>query len=139
MKLILRQIPGLVDEPSSVWKVRALAIDDKCPVIEELLKWKQSEPAEFNKILKAMKVAAATRQVRDPKKVKACANPAYKGTYEFRAHKGQARVMFFYHEEEESLIVCTVPFFGKGGSAQKQDTAFKQCHELKTHFEKAQQ
>jgi hypothetical protein len=135
MKVGLRDIPGLESPPGSIWKVRALAIDGNCPVIQEMKSWQKSEPADYKKILKVMRYAASVRRVRDPKKVKPCANETYDNTYEMRADKGHARIMFFYDEGKESIIICTTPFFGKGRHSGKQDSAFKNCHDLKTLYE----
>lgn len=131
----LRDIMGLDAEQGDIWRIQALAIDGRSPVLSELTKWAKSEKADFRKIIKAMRFAAKVKRVTDPKHVKRCQNPDYADTYEFRADKGQARVMFFYDEREENLIVCTVPFFGKGGSPKKQDAAFKQCNTLKSLYE----
>lgn len=135
MKIGLRDIPGFEPDASDVWKVKALEVNGVAPVLNEMLQWKTSEKSDFRKIIKAMRFAAKQHRVRDEKKVKSCANKKYHGTYEFRADKGHARVMFFYDEQQESIIVCTTPFFGKGGSAKKQDAAFKDCHNLKTLYE----
>lgn len=134
MKIRLRNIPGFEPNPSDEWEVKTLEINDSSPVLSELLQWKRSENANYKKIIKAMEFAAKQHRVHDKKKVKPCANKKYDGTYEFRAHQGDARVMFFYDESEESIIVCTTPFFGKGGSSKRQDTAFKNCYDLKTLY-----
>lgn len=135
MKIGLRDIPGFEPDSSDLWEIKALTFGDKNPVVQALDDWEVSQKSDFKKIIKAMEFAAKQHRVKDKKKVKPCANKKYDGTYEFRADKGQARIMFFYDERKGSIIVCTTPFFGKGGSTQKQDTAFKQCHELKKLYE----
>jgi len=71
--------------------------------------------------------------VTDEKLVTKCANPNHGNVYEARAHKGKARLMFFYSEEEEAVIVCTNPFWKGQGN---QDGAFSTCAKLKSIFEK---
>ncbi len=71
-------------------------------------------------------------RVRDEKLVTKCANPDYGDIHEARAHKGHARLMFFYSEREQAVIVCTNEFWKGKGS---QDAAFARCAKLKQIYE----
>lgn len=135
MKIELVEIPGLPTGTQSTWKLRALVIDGKSLAIEALKQWKDSEKADYRKIMKTMAMAGQQHRVRDEKHVKKCSNPRYPETHELRAHKGHARLMFFYDGRFEMAIICTNGFFGKGSGSQKQDTAFKHCYELKQIYE----
>jgi putative component of toxin-antitoxin plasmid stabilization module len=135
MKLELVEIPGLPDSTEAVWKIRALEVNGRSLAAEALLKWAKSEPGDYKKIMKAMRMAVQQHRVKNPNHVKPCANPNYSGVYELRADKGHARLMFFYDDRKAMAVICTNEFFGKGSSAQ-QDTAFKHCHEFKKIYEK---
>ena len=131
MDLKLLEVEAVPDSPTDHWKVRAISVNGKAPALSTLSSWSKNEKADFRKIIKALRLAAATKKrVTDPRLVKKCAT--YDGVYEARADKGSARLMFFYSEAEEMIIVCTDGFW-KGGN---QDTAFKHCADFKSLFDK---
>lgn len=129
----LKKIEGLNDSHQTVWRVRAMAINGRSPVLTELLSWKNNSEADYKKIMKILRMVGQFHRLVDPKKVKKSANSKHHNIYELRADKGHARIMFFYAEGDEAVVVCTVPYWkGRG----KQDTAFQRCAELKMFYEK---
>lgn len=128
MKIGLQDIPQLVTPSPHVWKVKALTLDDRCPVLATLLEWKRSHPKAFKAIMKVMVLVAQQKRVRNPKHVKKNGNPEHGDVYEMLAYGGVARVMFFYDARRESLIVCTNAFVKGDGD---QDAAFRRCAEMK--------
>jgi hypothetical protein len=132
MKVELVEIDAVPDSLSSRWKVRALAIDDASPALAALDGWLVSEKADFKKIIKSLRFAAATQRVTDEKFVKKSANSDDGNVYEARADKGHARLMFFYCEEEKA-IVCTNSFWK---NRDNQNVAFTRCARFKELFEK---
>lgn len=128
MRLTLEDIPGLTSANPVVWKVKALAVDDRNPVLASLVDWKRHHPEAFKAIYKVMRLASQQTRVSNPKHVKKNENPKHGEVYEMLAYGDIARVMFFYDRRNEYLIVCTNTFEkGKGD----QDAAFARCAELR--------
>jgi hypothetical protein len=122
--LELSDIPGLEARHQSVWKVRALVVDGRNPVLAALVRWQREYPSDYTAIMKVMRLAAQQKRVMNPKHVKKSADDKHGNAYEMIAYTGVARLMFFYDEDEESLIVCTNEFEKGGGD---QSAAFQRC------------
>lgn len=135
MRISLADIPGIDLGSHMRWRVVALELDGKSPVLAGLLEWKRNNEADYKKIMKVMRIAAQMERVRDPNHVKKSDNPDHKGVYEMRAHKGSARVMFFYSERDRAVIVCTNPYFKSKPSQSEQDNAFALCARMKALYE----
>jgi hypothetical protein len=133
VKIELVEIPSVRPEEQSRWKVRALSLDGHSPALVALHEWQKKEFADFKKIMKVMRMVGGMHRVPDQNKVKRCENPAYGEIYEMRAHKGHARLMFFYSEREDAaVVVCTNDYWKEKGS---QDAAFARCAKLKQIYE----
>jgi hypothetical protein len=129
----LIDIPGLPAGQQSRWHVRAVAFDGQSPALVALRQWQQTEIADFKKIMKVMRIVGGVHRVRDENKVKRSENPAHGEVYEMRAHKGHARMMFFYSERSEAaVVVCTNDYWKGKGS---QDSAFARCAKVKQLYE----
>ena len=128
--VVLVEIPGFDPKFETEWKVRALVVNGQDPVRAALIRWSRSCDKDFTAIMKVMRLAAQQKRVRNPKHVKKCANSAHGDVYEMIAYTSTARLMFFYHEAEQSLIVCTNDYEKKGS----QDAAFARCAALKAIF-----
>jgi hypothetical protein len=127
----LLKIEGLNDSHQSVWQVRALAINGRSPVLTELLAWQKDSAADYRKIMKVLRIVGQFPRLTDSKKVKKSSNPKHHNIYEMRADKGHARLMFFYSEDDEAVIVCTTPYWkGRGNQAN----AFNQCAALQAIY-----
>jgi mRNA-degrading endonuclease RelE of RelBE toxin-antitoxin system len=133
MKLNLIEIPELNLPASDSGKIKALQVENKSPALEALLTWKREAPIDYKKILKVMKLLAGRGRVTDEKHVKKTAKPKQHGdVYEMRAHRGKARLFFFYDTIDESIVICTNAFDkGKGD----QNAAFERCGKFKTLYE----
>ncbi len=127
MRVELHEIPGLDDACQTVWKVRSLAIEGKDSVQAALVEWQKRYPNELKAIVKVMKLATQQQRVQNPKHVKKSSNPKHVDAYEMIARTGVCRLMFFYDEQNASIIICTNPF-EKGGD---QDAAFARCAALR--------
>lgn len=134
MPIVLEEIPGLTPGDQTCWQVRALAIDDRSPALAALDNWAQSAPADYKKILKVLRIVGQFRRVTDETKVTKCANPDIGDVYEIRAHKGHARLFFFYSDKGEAVIVCTNAFW-KGKGSQQQ--AFATCAKFRDIYLKS--
>jgi hypothetical protein len=133
VKLELVQIPGLRAEEQTRWQVRALAFDGQSPALAALRQWQQTGIADFKKIMKVMRIVGGMHRVPDENKVKRSENPAHGDVYEMRAHKGHARMMFFYSERDDAaVVVCTNDYWKGKGS---QGAAFARCAKLKQLYE----
>lgn len=137
MKLDLQEIGGLSQNDQLHWQIRALVIERegqrKSPALDALDKWRADQKGDFNKIIKVMKRVAQARRVRDEKHIKRSSDSDHGDIYEMRAHRGHARLMFFYSEHEKTaIVVCTNSHWKGKGS---QDQAFATCAQLKRLYE----
>ena len=128
MGIELLTIPGLNGSEQTACKVRALGVDGKSLAIAALVDWSKSETGDYGKIMKVLRMLGQLGRIRDERKVKKNQNPAHGEVYEAGADKGKARLMFFYDEADDLVVVCTNHHWkGKGN----QDTAFKHCAAFK--------
>ena len=128
MKLELVEIPGLEPRYETEWKVRALVIECRDPVRAALVRWMREYPDDFKAIMKVMRLAAQQKRVQNQKHVKKSANAKHGNVYEMIAYTGVARLMFFYDETENAIIVCTNEYEKSRGD---QDAAFQRCADLR--------
>jgi hypothetical protein len=126
----LVEVPGVPVKTGTVWKIRALQIDGKSLALDALENWQRTTPADYKKILKAMEIAVSKVRVQSPNHVKKCSDPAYETSYEFRAHRGSARLMFFYDTNDGNIIICTNGM-DKG---ENQNNAFQFCNKFETFY-----
>ena len=133
MKYELIEIPDLNIDATNKWKICALQIENRSPALNALIEWKRKRPDDFKKIISSMKLVAVNDRVTDPKHVKKTSNPNKHGdVYEMRAHKGLARLFFFYDEQNEKVVVCTNHHIKNKGD---QNAAFALCGLLKANYQ----
>ena len=120
------------------WKLRVLTLEKngikKSPALEALVDWSKNQKKDFNKIAKVIERVGQNHRVRDEKHVKKSKNSEHENVYEMRAHRGLARMMFFYSEDEGTAIfVCTNKFWK---TDDNQDQAFEACNKFRIAYEK---
>jgi hypothetical protein len=140
MRIELQDIPGLTDEFQTVHRIRSLSLNGKNAARVALLKWKRDCPADWKKLMKAIRYVGTNerRQITNPKYVKKCDNPAYGDVYEFRADKGKPRLFFFYNPYDATVVVCTNDHEkddSRKGKTGGQDAAFRLCADMKRIYE----
>lgn len=129
----LIQIPGIENHHQTVWQVRALEINGRNLVLPDLAEWSKSSPADYKKIMKVLCMVGQQDRIRDEKKVKKSKH--HENIYEIRADKGSARLMFFYCEGTQSVVICTNTYWKTKSSAREQSQAFERCANLKKFYE----
>ena len=107
MNLELIQIPGVANHHQSFWLVRVLQIDGKNLVLGPLVEWSRNSKSDYKKIMKVLTMIGQVHRIWDQKKVKKSNNPKHEGVYEIRAHKDSARLMFFYCDKKQQVVICT--------------------------------
>ena len=122
MGITLHHIPDVEPEWEQSHRVRALVIDGKSPVLTQLAQWKSSEPADYKKIMRVMERVARLDRVKDEKHVRA--DGAKSDIFEMRAHRGKARVFFFYDNDQTRTAICVHTFWKGSGNQSK---AFEQA------------
>ena len=133
MTITLEDIPGLDLPAQALWQVKALVVDGRSPALAALVDWKRSRPDDYKRILKAICMAARERRLTGNRKhVGKNQNPDHGEVFEFIAYTGKARLMFFYDERADAIIVCTNAH-EKGNSSQ-QDAAFGRCAAYKALY-----
>lgn len=140
MKMELEDIPGLeIDKPK--WEVKTLNIIG-CGnlTLNKLEEWAESKEMqdECDQMMSNIMITAQSDKViEDTPYVKKSANDAHDEIYEFRAKNpvtgkvGKARIMFFYDEDNGSIIICTNTFVKGAGD---QNMAFDHCAQLKAAY-----
>lgn len=97
---------------------------------------------DYELIIRAIKIAARVERVQDEKIVKRSDNTRHGEVYEFRAYDherrrtGKARLMFFYDDSEEALIICTNSYEKDIGTAFAQDRMFEMCDRYRKEYER---
>ena len=135
MAVELIQIPGVTNHHQIVWQIRVLQINDRNLVLGSLAEWQRTSPGDYKKIMKVLQMVGQLDRIRDEKHVKKSDNPKHDGVYEIRAHRGSARLMFFYSEKTQSAVICTNAYWKAKDSKKEQDQAFETCHKLKQIYE----
>lgn len=135
MAVELIQIPGVTNHHQIVWQIRVLQINDRNLVLGSLAEWQRTSPGDYKKIMKVLQMVGQLDRIRDEKHVKRSDNPKHDGVYEIRAHRGSARLMFFYSEKTQSAVICTNAYWKAKDSKKEQDQAFETCHKLKQIYE----
>ena len=133
MPIQLEEIPGLNATDQTCWQVRALAIDGRSLVLSALDEWSSTALPDYKKILKVLRIVGQFRRVTDETKVVKTADPDHGDIYELRAHKGHARLFFFYSESESVLVLTNMYWKNKGSQQQ----AFATCARLRTLYLKS--
>lgn len=131
MAVELIQIPGVTNHHQIVWQIRVLQINGRNLVLGSLAEWQRTSPGDYKKIMKVLQMVGQLDRIRDEKHVKRSDNPKHDGVYEIRAHRGSARLMFFYSEKTQSAVICTNAYWKAKDSKKEQDQAFETCHKLK--------
>jgi hypothetical protein len=132
MNIKLIYIPYIKSEWQTIHKIKALEINGKAPIIDELSKWEKGSLAEFKKIIKVMRLVASNKRVRNENHVKRAKR--YEDMFYMRAHKGSARVNFFYTKDDEEVVVCTSSYWKTKKSKAEQNRALKTAKDLKELF-----
>ena len=135
MSLALVHIPGLTHQHQTHWLVRVLQSDGRDLVLGSLAKWQRESPGDYKKIMKVLQMIGQVDRIRDEKHAKKSDNPKHDKVYEIRAHRGSARLMFFYCEKNQSAVICTNTYWKAKESKKEQDQAFETCHKLKQIYE----
>ena len=135
MAVELIQIPGVTNHHQLVWQIRALQINGRNLVLGPLAEWERKSPGDYKKIMKVISIIGQVDRIRDEKKVKKSSNTKHDGVYEIRADKGSARLMFFYFEIKQAVVICTNTYWKTKSSKKEQDQAFETCHKLKLIYE----
>ena len=135
MAVELIQIPGVTNHHQLVWQIRALQINGRNLVLGPLAEWERKSPGDYKKIMKVLSIIGQVDRIRDEKKVKKSSNTKHDGVYEIRADKGSARLMFFYCEIKQAVVICTNTYWKTKSSKKEQDQAFETCHKLKLIYE----
>lgn len=135
MTVELIQIPGVTNHQQAHWLIRALQINGRDLVLGPLAEWQRKSPGDYRKIMKVLSIIGQVDRIRDEKKVKKSSNRKHDGVYEIRADKGSARLMFFYCERTQAVVICTNAYWKSKSSKREQDQAFETCHKLKQIYE----
>jgi len=141
MQVELRDIPDLGKEFQTVHRIQSLEVNGKNLALAALLQWKRECPADWKKLMKAVRYVGTTerRNIANPRYVKKCDNPAYGDVYEARADKGKPRLFFFYDENDETIVICTNAYEkddSRRGKSGGQDAAFKLSAQMKEIYER---
>ena len=111
-------------------RVCALAIDDKAPVVKDLLYFKKARPEDFKKLQRILdylsdRTVIVGMHIKQGKGQRS-------DIWEVRA--GQIRVFFFVSDNDE-IVICTNTYWKAKSSRQEQDAAFAVAQKMKQVYE----
>jgi len=136
MEIDLVDIPGVRPEDQSEHNVRALRINKKSPALDALLGWSKKSKADYQKIMKVLRLVGQQKRVTNENHVKKNTNSVYGDVYEMRAHKGSARLLFFYTADTNEVVICTNSYWKTKASKREQNQAFKLCADLRDLYQR---
>lgn len=121
-----------------IYKLKCLSVNGRSPALTMLVDWARRERADFNKIIKVLKMVSASKEpLKNPKHVKTGSKPTQKEIYEVRADKGSARLFFFYVKPDE-IVICTNTYWKTDGSVAKQNSAFDVAAQMRELYLKSE-
>jgi phage-related protein len=127
----LVEIPEVGPEWESEHKIRALAVGGRAPAIDFLVQLKRDHRDDYKRILKVMRLVGTQTRVRNENHVKR--GKQHREIYEMRAHKGHARLLFFY--AQAAVVICTHGFRkAKESAAAEQNREFEKCELLRKRY-----
>ncbi len=144
MKTDLIDIPGLFVGANPRWKVKAIFNGEVSLAVDALDRWRADPKMkrDYKLIVEAIQYAANVERVTDERIVKGSENFDHGEVYEFRAFDpdtnwtGRARLMFFYDESDESLIICTNSYDKNIGNYESQNLMFSMCDRFRQEYER---
>ncbi len=130
MSIGLVDIIGVDPDWETAHRVKALEVDGRSFALAGLANIKKKDPAEHNRLMRAIKLVVGTKRLMGTPHVKADAQG--RGVYEMRAQ--YARLFFFYTSDTDEIVVCT-HLYEKTDSKNKQNREFEKCAELRDLYE----
>jgi hypothetical protein len=139
MSFELENIPGLSEEEQSVHAIKALAVNGRNAVNSALLRWKKDCPADFKKLMTAIRFAGNNEKDKllNTNYVTRNKNKNHGDVYELRNNRCPLRLMFFF-DADDALIICTNDFQKNDAHPSKsggQDTAFARCAQIRDLYQ----
>ena len=113
-------------------QIRAIEIDGRCRVAVELADLARYDAADFAKIMKVVRMVAEQERVTNTNHVKR--GRGYPDIYEMRAHRGHARLYFFYTPAHKEVVVCTNSYWKTKPSANEENEAFQRVDRLRQRY-----
>lgn len=128
------RVVDIIQRPAweTVHKLRALEIGGRCLVRDFLADLNAKDKVDYRKVMKVLRMLGANTRVVDEKHVKR--GGYQKEIYEVRAHRGHARVFFFYTPDDEEVVVCTSGYWKAKPSVREQNEAFETAARLRERY-----
>lgn len=127
---------GIKEESQTEYKLRALMINKKVPVIQEMKNIMKKDKKDFGKLIKNLKMQLGSKEIlRNPKKVQIGKNKDQENIIEIKSTRGYSRLFGFFWDEE--LIICTNTYWkttSKKGKQNKANKAFNKAVEIRNLF-----
>lgn len=114
--------------------VKALYKNEKSDAHEALARWSQSSRKDFNSVMDCLRMAASypstlAHRLR-------CVSPDKKGrgVYEIAPKRRNARLFYFYAEEDAQYIICMSSYWKTDSKGTKQNQAFDKAAEIRDEY-----
>ncbi len=133
----LVDIPGLTEEDQTEWKIQCLSHKERngetvSPALDGLDQWRRKEKTEFGKLFRSIQYAGKNKFHLNQDRIRQ--DERKRGGYEIKSTHCKCRLMFFYYQEQRTLI-CTNTYWKERNSKKRdQDQAFKLCADLKEKY-----
>ncbi len=114
---------GITENDQSEYKLRTLLINNKAPVVDELIKFEKND---LKKLLKNLKEQLNSKEIlKNPNKVRQGKNGKQKNIIEVKSNRGHLRLFGFFWKNE--FIICTNIYWKTTDKQNKQNAAFNKA------------
>jgi len=112
--------------------IRAIEVDGRCRVAEDLAELSRYDLGDFKKIMKVIRLVGERERVLNEKHV--VRGKKHTEIYEMRAHRGHARLYFFYTPDQREVVVCTNSYWKTKPSFREQNESFERAERLRQRY-----
>lgn len=124
---------GIKKEWQTEYKLRALMINNKVPVIKEIEKIIKKDKNDYKKLVKNIKMQLNSKNIlKNKRKVQKGKSEYQENIIEIKATKGHSRLFGFIWNDE--LIICTNTYWKTTSKKKKQNKAFNRAAEMRDLF-----
>jgi hypothetical protein len=124
----LIKISGVSPTWETEHKIFALEVNGCCFVITFLEEMRNSNPDEYKKLMKVLKLVGGNIRIRSPNHVKP--HSKHSGIYEIIAKKGNSRISFFYDSPPKENVVCVLTYWKTSNNMKSQSSFFDKSVEI---------
>lgn len=124
---------GIKEEYQTEYKLRALMINNKVKVFEELKEILKKDKNDYKKLIKNIKLQLQSKNIlKNKRKIQVGKGKKQKNIIEIKATGGHSRLFGFIWNKE--IIICTNTYWKTTSKKGRQDNAFNRAVEMRDLF-----